>query len=163
VLTGTNVLSRYGYSEQFGTNGITAANAGRALQNAQFKLISFTSGANEFYDLLADPYEATNLLNTAMTATQLGNYYSLVLKLGDYQSALAAPVITGFARSNAQFVVNVQRNPTNSYGLWRAAALDGLSWAPLTNALVVTKGSSIVTLTDTNATASQNFYRVMGQ
>ncbi len=163
VLTGTNVLSRYGYSEQFGTNGITAANAGRALQNVQFKLISFTSGANEFYDLLADPYEATNLLNTVMTATQLGNYYSLMLKLGDYQSVLAAPVITGFALSNRQFSVSVQRNLTNSYGLWRATALDGLNWAPLANALVVTNGGSTVTLTDTNAAASQNFYRVMGQ
>ncbi len=163
VLTGTNTLARYGYSEQFGTNGPTAANAGRALQNAQYKLISFTSGTSEFYDLLTDPYEGTNLLATAMTAQQTGNYYSLLMKLGDYQIALAPPVITGITRSNAQFSVAVQRNLTNRYGLWRAGSLDGLAWAPLTNALVATNGATSVTLTDTNGSATQNFYRVMAQ
>jgi len=85
------------------------------------------------------------------------------MKLGDYQIALAPPVITGFARSNAQCLVTVQRNLTNSYGLWRASAPDGLNWSPLTNALVVTNGAGSVTLTDTNAAASQNFYRIMAQ
>lgn len=98
-----------------------------------------------------------------MNATQLGNYYSLFMKLGNYQIALAPPVITGFTRSNALFSVTVQRNLTNSYGLWRASALDGLNWAPRTNLLVVTNGTASVTLTDTNATAAQYFYRVMAQ
>ena len=163
VKTYNLTLTRYAYSELFGTNNPTAANAGRALHNAQYKLISFTSGTSEFYDLLADPYEATNLLNTAMTATQLGNYYALVMKLGDYQIALAPPVITGLARSNAQFIITVQRNLTNRYGLWRAGSFDALAWAPLTNALVVTNNSTTVTLTDTNTTAAQNFYRVIAQ
>ena len=160
--TNNLTLSRWSYSELFGTN-YAASVSGRALRNAQYKLIAFTSGTQEFYDLNSDPYEKTNLLNSAMSATPLGNYYSLVMKLGDYQTALSPPVITSLMRSNSQFLVTVQRNLTNSYGLWRASALDGLNWSPLTNALVVTNGASSVTLTDTNAAAAQNFYRVRAQ
>ena len=161
--TNNLTLARYSYSELFGAGVIPASATGRTLHNPQYKVIAFSNGTNEFYDLNSDPYEATNLLKTAMNATQSGNYYSLVLKLGDYQTALARPVINSVARSNLQFAVNVQRNLTNSYGLWRAGALDGLNWSPLTNALVVTNGASSVTLTDTNAAAAQNFYRVMAQ
>jgi arylsulfatase A-like enzyme len=163
VLMGTNTLSRYGYAEQFSTNNPTAAKAGRALQDGRYKLISFAAGRQEFYDLQSDPFESTNLLNTAMSATPLGNYYALVMKLGDYQLALSPPVITEFAKTNAQFAVTVQRNLTNSYGLWRAVTLDGLSWAPLTNAAVVTNGTGSVTLTDSSAPTTQAFYRVMAE
>ena len=161
--TNNLTLARYSYSELFGAGVVPASATGRTLHNSQYKVIAFTSGTNEFYDLNSDPFEATNLLNTAMTATQSGNYYSLLMKLGDYQIALAPPVITGFARSNSQFVVTVQRNLTNSYGLWRAASLNGLEWAPLTNAVVVTNNSTTVTLTDTNAPTTQNYYRVIVQ
>ena len=163
ALTGTNVLARYAYSELFGANVVPASAAGRTLRNSQFKLISFTDGHNEFYDLLGDPYEKTNLQNSALNAAQLGNYYSLTMKLGDYQIALTPPVITRVAKTNAQFLVTVQRNLTNSYGLWRAGSLDALAWSPLTNAVAITNGAASVTLTDTNASASQNFYRVMAQ
>lgn len=164
VLQNTNLtLTRYAYSELFGTNNLTAANTGRALRDARYKLIDFTAKADEFYDLTSDPYEATNLLATTMNNTQLANYYSLQMKLGDYQNRLTAPVITGFGRAGSQFFVTVQRNLTNSYALWRASTLDGLNWAPLTNALMITNGTISVTLTDTNAATSQNFYHVMAQ
>jgi hypothetical protein len=158
--TNNLTLPRYAFSELFGT---AVTNGGRALRDARYKLIDFTSKADEFYDLAVDPYEATNLLATTMNAAQSGNYYSLTLKLGDYQTALGKPVVNSFGKTNAQFSVNVQRNLTNSYGLWRASALDGLNWSPLTNALVVTNGASSVTLTDTNAAGTQNYYRVMAQ
>lgn len=162
VLQTTNTLARYVYAEKFDTSTPTSAD-GRTLRNAQFKLIQFNSGTEQFYDLLSDPYEVTNLLNTALSAVPLANYYALTMKLGDFQTALAPPVITGLARSNEQFIVTVQRNLTNRYGLWRATALDGLNWAPLTNALIVTNDASRVTLTDTNASAAQNFYRVLAR
>ena len=162
LLTNQITLSRWSYSELFGTN-YTASVSGRALRNAQYKLIAFTGGTNEFYDLNSDPYEKTNLLNSAMSATPLGNYYALVMKLGDYQIALTPPVIQGVAKTNAQFTVTVQRNLTNSYGLWRATSLDALAWVPLTNAVAVTNGAASVMLTDTNASAPQNFYRVIAQ
>ncbi len=160
----TNNLTqpRWSYSELFGTN-YSASVSGRALRNLQYKFIAFTSGTQEFYDLNSDPYEKTNLLATAMNATQSGNFNALTLKLGDYQTALGKPVINSFGKTNTQFFVNVQRNLTNSYGLWRASALDGLNFSPLTNALVVTNDASSMTLTDTNAAGAQNFYRVQAQ
>lgn len=161
--TNNLTLARYAYSELFGTNTITMANAGRALRDARWKLIDFTGKADEFYDLSVDPYEATNLLATTMNATQLANFYALTMKLGDYQNTLAVPVITSFGKTNTQFSVTVLRNVTNSYGLWRATALDGLNWSPLTNISIATNGVSSVTLTDTNAASLQSFYRVMAQ
>jgi arylsulfatase A-like enzyme len=161
--TNNLTLARYAYAELFGTNTITVANGGRALRDARYKLIDFTAKADGFYDLAVDPYEATNLLATAMNATQLANYYTLTMKLGDYQAALTSPVITAWGKTNAQFSISVQRNPTNSYSLWRAATLEGLAWAPLTKTLVVTNGTDSVTLTDTNAPAGQSFYRVRAE
>lgn len=160
LLTATNELSRYGYTELFNTNSVNTGNHGQALENPRFKLISFNTGAEEFYDLLADPTETNNLLNTTMTATQAGNYYSLVLKLGNYQTGVAPPVIAGFAYTNPQFTITVTRNVTNRYALWRAGDLDALSWRPLTNAEVVTNGA-VVRFTDTNATGGRTFYRVV--
>jgi arylsulfatase A-like enzyme len=161
--TNNLTLVRYAYAEFFGTNNLAINNGGRALRDARYKLIDFKSKADEFYDLSVDPYEATNLLATTMSATQLANYYALTIKLGDYQIALAAPVITSLARTNLTVSVTTVRNLTNSYGLWRATALGGLNWAPVTNTLIVTNGTGSVTLTDTNVTATQNFYRVMAQ
>ena len=50
ALTATNTLTRFAYSELFGTNAQTIANGGRALRNTQFKLLAFTDGHKEFYD-----------------------------------------------------------------------------------------------------------------
>ncbi len=155
-------LARYAYSELFGS-GYSANVSGRALRNAQYKLINFTSGTNEFYDLIADPYEKTNLLSTVMTDTQLGNFYALQLTIGRYKTPLSLPVITSTSHGDHQFSVTVQRNPTNSYVLWRASSLDPLAWAPLSASLITTNGSSSVTLTDTNALAPQYFYHVEAQ
>ncbi len=156
ALTSTSNLTRYAFAEKFGTN--VAADDGRALRNAQFKLLSFDGGNTEFYDLLVDPAEKTNLLSGALTATQQGNYYSLTLRLGLYQDTLAAPTISSSTRSNGQFSATVLLATNVVFSLWRAATLDALAWAPVTNAMVVTNGST-VRLTDPSA-ATANFYRV---
>jgi hypothetical protein len=39
---------------------------------------------------------------------------------------------------------------------------DYLAWSPQSNAIVATNGITTVVLTDTNAGAAQNFYRVVG-
>ena len=156
ALTGTSNLTRYAFVEKFGTESPSAD--GRALRNTQFKLLSFDAGGAEFYDLLADPAENTNLLSGTMTATQQANYYSLTMRLGLYQDTLAAPTISSSTRSNGQFTATVPLATNVVFSLWRAATLDALAWAPVTNATVVTNGAS-VRLTDTNAAAA-NFYRV---
>jgi arylsulfatase A-like enzyme len=45
----------------------------RAIRNARYKLIERASGSREFYDLAADPLEATNLLGRALTEAQRTN------------------------------------------------------------------------------------------
>src|SRR5205823_3285279 len=124
-----NALARLAYSELFGTN-ISASVGGRTLRNGQFKLIQFNDGHEEFYDLAADPYEAANLLASTLTVTQQANYYSLTLKLAGYQTALAQPLITSSAYTNAQFALTVQRATNLACTLWRAAVLDDLAWSP---------------------------------
>lgn len=158
ALTSTATLTRHAFVEKFGTN--SPSDDGRALRNAQFKLLSFDAGGEEFYDLLADPAEKTNLLSGTLTATQQANYYSLTMRLGSYQNTVAAPVITGFNRNGAQFNLTVQRATNLTYGLWRADSLADLAWAPLTNAVIATNGASSVSLADTNAISSPHFYRV---
>jgi arylsulfatase A-like enzyme len=157
LLTGTSNLTRYVYAEKFNTNAPVASD-GRALRNSQFKLIQFT-GSEELYDLLADPYEHTNLLSQAMTATQQANYYSLVMRLGFYQDALIAPTISTFTHTNNLFSATVSRAADTSYRLWRAATLSDLAWAPVTNASMETNGGTL-RLTDSNAAAATLFYRV---
>ncbi len=154
-------LTRHAYAEKFDTNS-PAASDGRALRNQQFKLIRFaTSGASAFFDLQSDPYEATNLLSGTLTATQLANYHSLGLRLGQYQDDLIAPTISSATHSNGQFAATVPQAANVSFGLWRGTALDALSWAPVTNYLATTNGG-FVTLkdTDTNSAADTFFYRV---
>ena len=156
AITTTSNLSRYAFAEEFGTNSMSPD--GRALRNAQFKLLSFDDGTTEFYDLLADPAENTNLLSGVMTATQQANYYSLTVRLGLYQDTLTAPMMFNPTRTGSQFSVTVPLDTNVVFSLWRAATLEPLAWAPVTNAIVVTNGSNVF-LTDTSA-AGANFYRV---
>jgi arylsulfatase A-like enzyme len=158
VLQGGTDSSRCVYAELFSTSAPTASD-GRALRNSQFKLIRFNSVREEFYDLLADPYERTNLLAHSLNAIRQANYYALTMKLANYQDKLVPPIITGLTGAASQFSVGVPRGTNLTHHLWKAATLHDLAWAPLTNALVVTNGTTI-TLTDTNAADTVSFYRV---
>jgi arylsulfatase A-like enzyme len=158
ALVATSNLPRHSFSEKFGN--ATPSVDGRALRNTQFKLLQYTNGVEAFYDLAADPYEATNLLRGTLTATQQANYYSLVMRLGSYQDTLAPPVILRTERANSHFTMVVQRTTNLIYSLWRAAAPENLGWAPLSNAVVVTNSATEVILKDTNAIANGSYYRV---
>ncbi len=59
---------------------------GRSLRDSQYKLIRLKSGADLFYDLMADPYEATNLISATMSATRQTAYNSLITQLGNYNT-----------------------------------------------------------------------------
>jgi len=50
---------------------------GKAMRNQDYKLIRFDTGIQEFYSLTNDPAENTNLLPSALTATDITNYYYL--------------------------------------------------------------------------------------
>jgi hypothetical protein len=122
-------------------------------------LLRFDDGREEFYDLMADPIESTNLLAGTLTDLQRVHYYSLEMKLGSFQTRVAAPMITQVARSGETMAISVPLTSGITYGLWRATTLDPLAWAPAPNAIVTTNGT-IVTLTDTQADGRASFYRV---
>ena len=158
VLQSTNTtLSRYAYGELFGTN-ILPSGGGQTLRNDEFKLIRFLNRREEFYDLLADPYEVTNLLTNTMSTAQTSNYNGLAFALGRYQQ-LFTNTITGIANGNA---ITAQRSTNLVYTLWRSQLFADNSWSPVTNVLVTTNGTISVTLTDTNTAATNYFYGVMG-
>ncbi|MBX7207847.1 MAG: sulfatase-like hydrolase/transferase [Verrucomicrobiaceae bacterium] len=64
----------------------TLANTGRSIRDSQYKLIRLATGTDLFYDLNADPYEATNLVGS-MNATQTTAYNNLVAQLASYNTA----------------------------------------------------------------------------
>jgi arylsulfatase B len=152
--------ARYVYDELFGDGFGGPSAQGRALRDEQFKLLRFANGREELYDLETDPYEATNLLSRALTAVQRAHYYSLVMRLGDYQDTLAKPVIVNYSSHSNQFSVTVAGAANLTYSLWRASTLQELAWAPVNGALVVTNETATVTLTDPTADSGLGFYRV---
>lgn len=152
---GNVTRARLAFSDLFGVATPTN-DAGQALRNERYKLIRFDDNRDEFYDLLADPYEATNLLTNTMSGVRTENYNGLSFALGRYQQVFTN-TITGVAAGS----VTVQRDTNLTYTLWRAPLPSDNSWTPLTNALVATNGS-FVTLTDTNAPTSNALYSVMG-
>ena len=50
------------------------ASDGKAIRNAEYKLIKFANGTEKLFNLLLDPSESNNLLTTAMTANDISNY-----------------------------------------------------------------------------------------
>jgi len=157
---GATNLARRAFVQSF-NDASPSANDGRMLRCEDYKLIRFNSGTEAFYNLASDPYEGTNLLAGALTPVAQSNYYASVLRLAAYQSAIAVPAVTNIAATASQVTLTVPRNTALHYSLWRAAGLDDLAWAPVTNAIIVTNGSASVTLRDTNATAGVYFYRAM--
>jgi arylsulfatase A-like enzyme len=157
ALTGTNALTRYGYTELFGTNNPTAANAGRALQDSRYKLISFSTGVNEFYDLQSDPYEGTNLLAGSLSAEQQKFYDRLRFRLYGYTTN-SGPRITSAAWAGNQFSCTITQ--TADYALWRCDDVTTAFWSRVTNAVATTNGVT-VTLKDATAPADRSFYSVV--
>ncbi len=88
VLQNQSVTRPYVFGEEFDVADATLG--GRCLRDSQYKVIRKRTGADEFYDLLADPYEATNLLAGgvgAMTAPRQAAYNALITQLGTYNTA----------------------------------------------------------------------------
>jgi arylsulfatase B len=56
-------------------------NTGEAIRNSRYKLIRFTNGNEEFYDLQNDTQEATNLLLNTLSSDAQSNYNTLSSQL----------------------------------------------------------------------------------
>ncbi len=145
ILQNQTVTRPQSYSELFDTSDATFG--GRALRDSQYKVIRPKTGSDEFYDLTADPYEATNLLAggvNAMTATRRNAYYSLVADLGTY-SATAPTTIN-----------SVALNPTVPVGGEAVTVTANVTPAPSTTI------SSVALTYDTGSGTTTVFNETMG-
>ena len=155
LLTSTNTIVRRAYSEVFGPS-VAANVGGRALRDDRYKLISFSNGVNEFYDLQTDPYETTNLFST-LTTEQRAYYDRLRFQLNGYSTNTGA-FISGATWTNSQFSCVLTQQA--SYALWRCDDASTGFWSQVTNAIATTNGSS-VTLKDVSPPAGKAFYSVV--
>jgi len=155
ILTNGPVTPRdWVLSEQFSST-LALADQGRAIRDATFKLIRRKSGTEEFYNLLGDPYETTNLLNSALTVEQSSHYASLTETLAKLQNV---PQVTGFSSTSNRFAVSVGYVQDVPFSLHRSSSLGSGPWTKIT---VLTQSNNfIMTLTDTNPASARNFYRV---
>lgn len=155
ALQTTNTISRLAYTEEFGTN-VPVSAGGRTLRDDRYKLIRFTDGHDEFYDLQTDPTELTNLNNT-LTSEQILYRDRLQFWLYGY-STNTGPNIISSAWGNGQFSATVA--PAANYALWRCEDLTTTFWTPVPNAIATTNDST-VTLKDIAPPASRAFYSVV--
>jgi arylsulfatase A-like enzyme len=162
AIQGGALTTKYLYAELFNKATPSAAD-GRVLRNDRYKLIRFnTNVTEELYDLQADPTELTNLLSGPLTGVVRSNYNALTWRLGEYQNLLTPPVVSALTNAYPQFTLTVARNTNAHYTLWRAPVPDDdLAWAPVTNAVITTNGTTTVTLTDPFSLLDNYYYRAM--
>ncbi len=162
LLMNQSVTRTRNYSEEFDTAAPTFG--GRMLRDDRYKIIRNRSGTDEFYDVLADPYEATNLLAagvSAMSAANQGYYYRLRFQLGDY-TALATPTLSASGFAGSRFFLTTAQAAGAVQSLWRCADLAGGFWAPAPGATSSAAGGA-VTFTDPTPPAGAAFYSVIGE
>ena len=79
-------LRTYVYSERFRPNGMNPKYKyrTRTVRDSQYKLLRRMGLRDEFYDLLADPYERINLLDKGLTPKQ----QAALTRISDYMEGL---------------------------------------------------------------------------
>lgn len=120
------------YVEKFDTTDPTSG--GRGLRDDRYKLIRLNNGSDEFYDLVSDPAEGSNLLVGGinhLSAAQLSYYYRLRFNLGAYQIADSAPPLSYFF-SPIGCSLTVPTSSTGTQSLWQSNDLD--FWSPVAGA-----------------------------
>lgn len=154
--------TRYPFCQQFGGQ-LTAADYGTALHDGLgYKLVQFLDGHEEFYNVITDGNEATNLLSGTLSAAAQGSYYGLKIAMGNFQTTLATPVVQSTALSGAQFTVRVNKAAGATYTLFRSTLLNYGTWLPVSGVTFVDEGAT-VSLTDPASGGGAFFYRVMAR
>ena len=74
------------YADYFNDNFAGVETANYAMRNPRYKLLR-SRGVEEFYDLIEDPYEHSNLLAGELSETQQTEYHSLQQQLLELRSS----------------------------------------------------------------------------
>ncbi len=152
-----NARSRI-YNDQFDQS--TATLGGRILRDDRYKLIRFNTGTDEFYDLLTDPAETSNLLAggvAAMNATRQTRYYRLRFNLGAYSNT-TTPSPLGHGVNASGFSLTVPENTAATQTMWQSTDLD--FWAPVSGATRNSSGGNL-TFTAPPPLPEKTFYSVL--
>ena len=148
------------YVEQFDQSATTTG--GRLLRDDRYKIIRLNTGADEFYDLLADPAETTNLLAggiASMTSAHQAFYYRLRFNLGNYTSATSATPV-GHSTSASGFTLTVPEVSSALQTLWQSSDLD--FWSPVSGTTRVTSAGNI-TFTAPPPLPQKRFYSILAE
>jgi arylsulfatase A-like enzyme len=154
LTNGVGFARDWAYVEQFPAF-IVPDQDGRAIRDDLFKLIRLQNGFRGFYDLIADPYERTNLFGRTLTPEQSLHFNSLGAQLADLQNF---PQITSRARFPNKFSISADYIQNVPFSLYRSDTLGGNSWRLVSP--LIQRTNFTVTLTDRNATNVTSFYRV---
>jgi arylsulfatase A-like enzyme len=96
-----------------------AADAGRAIRDAQYKLIRVDDVDSGFYDMLVDPLESTNLLSGSMSGGEQAAYDALSAKLDSWTNT---PVVVEIPTNGYPIVDTGQLNCYDDVGGYTVAA-----------------------------------------
>lgn len=128
--------------------------SGRAARRGSFKLLRFSTGNEEFYDLAGDPLENTNLLAGALNAAQQTALDGLRARLDGW-----ANVPTLFSvQAGTAFSAEASWFAGTNLSLWRSTNLATRNWTAVSNAAVQNLGAT-VRLTDPAPPSGGAFYR----
>ncbi|MEX1049839.1 MAG: sulfatase-like hydrolase/transferase [Akkermansiaceae bacterium] len=120
------------YVEQFDQAATTTG--GRVLRDDRYKLIRFNNATDQFYDILADPAEAFNLLAGGIAAlheTHQMHYFRLRFNLGRYtNTTIPSPLSHSLDAHGFELVV--PENTAAGQTMWQSADLD--FWKPVSGA-----------------------------
>ena len=127
------------------------------MRDSRYKLARLNNGVEEFYDLQADPSEATNLIST-MTTEQQSYYHRLRYELGSYTTS-AVPAVTNPVKGTT-FSMSLTYESGKTYTLWRCSDPGAGFWSPVSGASQTINGATI-TLTDPAPPSDRAFYSTM--
>jgi arylsulfatase B len=140
--------------EYFTTDGDPEL-VGRFVKGARYKLIEFRNGTNEFYDLLNDSLEQTNLLTGGLSPSQANVYSTLTNRSAQLQDH---PWLIAERSTNA---LSIAFKPVqlNTYTLQYLDEIQATNWVSLVSTTSPSSDLN-VSLADTISFTTNRFYRV---
>jgi hypothetical protein len=147
----TTSIRPWAFAEIFKTT--TDSSDGKAMKNADYKLIRFDDGRERFYNLTLDSSELNNLLNVTMTATDNTNYAYLCNQMvnlvgsGNPCPVISEPLVT---------TLNCSSISVSSLSVYANTPFSATLALPYTggNGLAYTQGNAIASSGVTGLTAT---------